>query len=207
MRLRCARRNARTFILDGDADAFAALSRPSTANRLSFRPVLHGVVEQVQHDLAMASSSTAAIAPARASSRSSSAAAIGRNASTVSRTSAATSARPRSRSAACRARRARTAGRSRRAAQAPRLLVDDGQRAAPLLVRADAVEQQRLREHPDLRQRRAQLVRDAGHEVGAHARQRPLAPDLENGRHQEHGRDGQQHDVDRRLARPCRPRR
>src|SRR5690606_35490890 len=59
--------------------------------------------------------------------------------------------------------------------QATRLLVDDLQSATPLDVAAHPPEQQRPREHPDLRQRGAQLVRDARYEVAAQLHQLRLA--------------------------------
>ena len=63
--------------------------------------------------------------------------------------------------------------------QPPGFLIDDRQRAAALLVGAHAAERQRLRKHPDLGERCAQLVRDAGNEIGAEARQLGFAAQLE----------------------------
>src|SRR5207249_2127081 len=65
-------------------------------------------------------------------------------------------------------------------AEPARLPVDDLQGSDPLLLGADAAQQEHLGEHPDLRQRRAQLVGDARDELGAQGRHRPLAPELED---------------------------
>ena len=62
--------------------------------------------------------------------------------------------------------------------EAAGFLVDDLERAAPLCLAADAAQQQRLAEHADLRQGRAQLVGDAGDEIGAQAGQVVLAAQL-----------------------------
>ncbi len=63
--------------------------------------------------------------------------------------------------------------------QAARFLVDDRQGAAPLFFGTDAAERQGLGEHADLRERRAQLVRDAGDEVGPQLSELGFAPQLE----------------------------
>ena len=63
-------------------------------------------------------------------------------------------------------------------AEASRFLIDDVERAAMLLRGADPSHAEQLGKHADLRERRAQLVRDAGHEVGAQARERGFASQL-----------------------------
>ena len=86
-------------------------------------------------------------------------------------------------------------------AEAAGLLIDDAERALALFVGADAIEQQRLREHADLGERSAQFVRDAGDEIGAHARERALAAELQDRGDEQRAADGEEHDVDRQRAR------
>jgi hypothetical protein len=63
-------------------------------------------------------------------------------------------------------------------AQAAGFLPDDLDGPPAFSRIADAIEQQGVGEHPDLCERCAQLVRDAGHEIFAKLRQLALAPQL-----------------------------
>jgi len=80
-------------------------------------------------------------------------------------------------------------------------LVEDLQAAPLLLGRAHPVEAKRLREHPDLGQGRAQLVRYVRHELRAQAGQRPLPPELPGGGEEKAGGEHEQRD-ERGKARP-----
>src|SRR6187551_3217376 len=62
--------------------------------------------------------------------------------------------------------------------QTSRFLIDDLQRSQSLLLAPYATQQQRFREHANLRQWRAQLVRYARDEIRSKARQLALAPQL-----------------------------
>ena len=63
--------------------------------------------------------------------------------------------------------------------ETPRLLIDDRHRPLPLVVATNPAEPQHLGEHADLRERRAQLVRHARHELALHARELPLTMQLQ----------------------------
>src|SRR5713226_6563767 len=65
--------------------------------------------------------------------------------------------------------------------QPARLLIDDRQRAYALVVAAHSLEQQRFGEHPNLRQRRSQLMRHAGDEITSQPAQGALFLQLEDG--------------------------
>ena len=84
--------------------------------------------------------------------------------------------------------------------QPARFLIDDRQRAAPLFLGPDAAERERFGEHPDLRERGAQLVRDAGDEVSAQAGELRLAPQLEQ-RSADQDRGQAEHAENQRQAR------
>ena len=84
--------------------------------------------------------------------------------------------------------------------QPARFLIDDGQRAAPLLFGSHSSECQRFREHPNLREWRPQLVRDAGDEVGAQPGELRFAPQLEQ-RGADQGGGQSEHAEDQRQPR------
>src|SRR5687768_18299044 len=76
--------------------------------------------------------------------------------------------------------------------EASRLLIDDLQRAEPLLIAAHASQQQRFREHANLSEWRPQLVRYARNEVRPEARELALAAQLHHADDRE--RDAQRED-------------
>jgi hypothetical protein len=82
-------------------------------------------------------------------------------------------------------------------------LADDRQVVLrPLFVGVGEPEEQRLRLDADLRDRRSQLVRHAGSEVGLHVRDVELAADeahRQHGTQHEHG-EGEQHDPEALVA-------
>ena len=76
-------------------------------------------------------------------------------------------------------------------------LDDHAGRGATLVVGAHAAEVERLGEEHDLRERRAQLVRDAGDEIRAQPRQLVLAPKLEHRQQHHRRRQREESDEDR----------
>src|SRR5688500_880679 len=86
-------------------------------------------------------------------------------------------------------------------AQPRRLPVDMGKRPFPLFGSLRPSESQSLQVELDLRERRAELMRDARHEVRAHPGQLALAPDLSEGDERQRGRDEEQAEHERQ-ARP-----
>ena len=84
-------------------------------------------------------------------------------------------------SAGARPARAKCRTFSTRCASAIRLAINVVERPLALRFRREAAEPQRLEEKANLRERRAQLVRHARHEVGAQACELVLAPELDDG--------------------------
>ena len=76
--------------------------------------------------------------------------------------------------------------------QTARFLIDDRQRAPPFFVGAHTAQHERLGKHANLRQRRTQLVRDAGDEIRTQARELGFAPQLHECGADQYGRQRQQ---------------
>ena len=85
-------------------------------------------------------------------------------------------------------------------AEAARFLVDDRERPVALFVRPDTTEQERFCEHPDLRKRGSQFVRDVGDEFGAESVQLLLAPELQQRCHDQSSREQEEAQDERKTG-------